>query len=62
MREKKQLENKSNEMKVEIFFELLSRSIERIYPILQITFLFLRFLMKQDKDLKKSWLGAKSIQ
>ena len=62
MREKKQLENKSYEMKVEIFFELLSRSIERIYPILQITFLFLRFLMKQDKDLKKSWLGAKSIQ
>ena len=62
MREKKQLENKSNELKVEIFFELLSRSIERIYPILQITFLFLRFLMKQDKDLKKSWLGAKSIQ
>ena len=59
---KKQLKNKSNEMKVEIFFELLSRSIERIYPILQITFLFLRFLMKQDKDLNKSWLGAKSIQ
>ena len=29
-------------MKVEIFFELLSRSIERIYPILQITFLFFK--------------------